>query len=241
MKKTICLILFITGVIASCNKEEIGLYQDDPNIYFTTLTYTYSFLDDIGATEKTIYLYVRLSGMTQNHDRSFEIEPILDTTTTAKSDWYVIGEGLLPAGAIDGRVPITLRKNEVVDTSNVVLRVRLKADNQMAPILTTVSTITWTGQIIQPSNWSSWLRYYFGTPFSTGWFLFICEVTGRTSFPYHGTLAASDPETWWMSAGELQAWAQMVKEALNAYNAENPGNELRHNDGASAGQLVQMP
>jgi hypothetical protein len=44
-----------------------------------------------------------------------------------------------------------------------------------------------------------------------------------------------------MSAGQIQALALKVKEALLKYNAEHPGNELKHDDGPNAGQLVAMP
>lgn len=232
-------ILFI--VFNACKKQEVTSYQDDPGIYFTIPTYSYSFLDDIGAQTKTIYLPVALSGNAKDVDRKFKVEVVNDTNTNVTSDMYEIKEGELLKGSFNGRVPIVLKRNQAVEESLVKLKVKLVGSPELDPLMNQTVQITWTGKIIQPVNWSSWLKYYFGTPFSTNWYLFILKEAGVSSLPYHGTLAKTDPVTWWMSAGQVQAYALKVKEALNKYNFEHPGNELRHEDGTSKGQLVTMP
>lgn len=230
----------IVVILLSCKKQEIKTYQDDPGVYFTTPTYAYSFTEDIDATSKTIYLPIKLSGNKQEFDRSFKVQVVNDTNTTVQSDLYEIKEGELLKNSFDGRVPVVLKRNILVDTSIVKLRVKLVGSADLDPMLNQIMDISWTGKIIQPVNWK-WLRFYFGTPFSTGWYKFMLQAAGVTSFPYDGTLSKTDPVTWWWTAAMIQAHALKVKEALIKYNADHPGNELKHNDGPNAGQLVVMP
>lgn len=234
------LAIVICLFLQSCKKEEIKIYQDDPGIYITTPTYSYSFTENIGATSKLIYLSVKLSGTVTNYDRIFKIETVNDAETTAQPDWFEIKEGTLPKNSIDGKVAILLKRNMTVDTSIVKLKVKLVGSNELDPMLAPTALISWTGKIIQPVNWN-WLRWYFGTPFSTGWYLFMIEAAGVTSFPYSPTLSPADPVTWWWGSGEISAYSLKVKDALNKYNLAHPGNELRHNDGPNVGQLVTMP
>ena len=231
------LLLLVLMFLGACKKQELKLYQDDsPSLYGLT-SYSYSFIEDITAQSKTIYLNVRLSGELKDYDRSFKIEPVFDSTTTAKKEWFEIGEGILPKNSVVGSIPVILKRNEIIDTSLVQLTVKLLPSSELGTMLGTSSRITWTAKIIQPVNWG-WMRYYLGADFSTDWFKFVMKVTGRSSFPYYPTMAASDPVTWWMSLGEIQAWGLKVKEAHTKYNLEHPNDPLIHNDGPKAGLPV---
>ena len=234
------LSMFMIISLLSCTKEGLKMYEDDPGVYFTTPTYSYSFTENINATTKTIYLPIKLSGQKSAVDRTFEVSVVSDSVTTAQTDWFDIQPGELPKNSFDGRVPVILKRNATVDTSIVKLMVKLKGSTELDPLFTQTLVISWTGKIIEPVNWR-WLRYYFGTPFSTGWYTFMLQNAGVSSFPYDGTLSKTDPITWWWSANQVTAYALKVKEALMKYNAANPGNELKHNDGPYAGQLVTMP
>lgn len=236
------LVMGLALMLQSCKKEELKIYQDDPGVYFATSTYNYSFTEDIGATTRLIYLPVKLSGNAKDVDRSFKIEVVNDTNTTARPDWYEIKEGILPKNSFEGKVGVLLKKNTTVDTSIVKLNVKLVGSGDLAPLLAPNVVISWTGKIIQPPNWAS-LRFYFGTPFSTGWYLFMLEAAGVTAFRYThiAALKATDPAYWSWSAEEIKAYGLKVKDALNKYNLAHPGDELKHNDGANIGQLVTMP
>ncbi|MGE7774830.1 DUF4843 domain-containing protein [Chitinophaga sp. NPDC101104] len=241
MKK---LRFIIAGIclLFACKKSQVQTYSDEaPAIYFTLTNYSYSFMDDLDSTSRLIYLPVKLSGSLKDEDRAFTMEPVNDTNTTAEPDWYEIRQGYLPKNSVNGVVPIVLKRNATVDTSLVRLRLKLKPGSALDTMPNASVQVVWTGKIIQPVNWARWLRYYFGTPFSTGWYKFIIEATGRSSFPYEPILARTDPATWWMSAGQIQAYALQVKEALQAYNAAHPDSPLRHNDGQYKGELVSMP
>lgn len=239
-KKYYIFILSFILLLSACKKEEIMLYQDDAAIYFAQKTYSYSFIEDIGAQTKTIYLPVLLSGETKDYDRFFEIEPVYDTTTTAPKELFEISQGVVPKNSFNGSVAVVLKRNVTIDNSIVYLKVNLIGSDELDPIIGTTLVISWTGKIIQPVNWN-WLRYYFGTPFSTAWYTFILEASGRSSLPYNPTLAKADPDTWWMGLKQLVAYQLKVKEALMKYNAEHPGDGLKHDDGDYAGQFVTMP
>jgi hypothetical protein len=241
LAKHLVLLSIAAVIFNGCKKQEVSTYEDAPSIYFTIPTYSYSFIEDIGAQTKTIYLPVALSGNAKDVDRNFKIEVVNDTNTNVTSDLYEIKQGELLKGSFNGKVAIVLKRNQAVEESLVKLKVKLTGSSDLTSIMAQTVQITWTGKIIQPVNWSSWLKYYFGTPFSVNWYLFVLKEAGVPSLPYHGTLSKTDPVTWWMSAAQVQAYALKVKEALNKYNAAHPGNEMRYEDGTSKGQLVTMP
>jgi len=227
-------------MFSACQKEEIMVYQDDPGVYFTSTTYPYSFTGDIGAQTKSINLPVKISGMLKDYDRHFNVEAVFDANTTVTSDLFEIKQGIVPKNSVDGAVTVVLKRNTTVDTSVVALKLKLIFSNDFTPVMSQTILVTWTGKIIQPVNWK-WLRWYFGTPFSTGWYTFILREAGVSSLPYDATLSKTDPITWWMTSSQLIAYALKVKEALIKYNAAHPGDELKHNDGTYVGQIVTMP
>ncbi|SMD07412.1 DUF4843 domain-containing protein [Pedobacter nyackensis] len=234
------LSFLVLLLLAACQKEELEIYKDESPSLYGLSGYSYSFIEDLTAQSKTIYLTVRLSGELKGYDRSFKVEPVFDNTTTAKPEWFEIKEGVLPKNSTEGRVAIVLKRNMTVDTSLVDLNLQLLPSKELGTMLGTRSKVTWTAKIIQPVNWNQWLRYYLGVPFSTGWYKFVMQVTGRTSFPYNPSLSGADPVTWWMGAGEIQALGLKVKEALIKYNLEHPNDPFVHDDGPSKGLPVTL-
>jgi len=237
------LIIVLAGIMlmTACKKEEVKLYQDtDPSLYFTLSAYSYSFMTDLDSTSRTIYLPVKLSGDLKDYDRTFNMQVVNDTNTTANKDWYELKEGRLPKGSVNGTIPIVLKRNAVIDTTIIKLKLALTPSSTLDTMPGASIQISWTGKVIQPINWN-WLRYYFGTPFSTAWYKFIIKATGKSSFPYSPTLARTDPATWSMTYPQIQAYSLQVKEALQAYNAAHPDSPLTHDDGLYKGQLVSMP
>ncbi|SKB39977.1 protein of unknown function [Sphingobacterium nematocida] len=229
------LSLFILALLGACKKEELKIYIDESPSLYGLSGYSYSFIEDMEAQSKTIFLTARLSGEPKDYDREFKVEAIFDSTTTAKPEWFEIQEGTLPKNSTEAQIPIVLKRNTTVDTSLVDLNVHIVPSEDLGTMLNTRSKITWTAKIIQPVNWR-WMRFYLGADFSTGWYKFLIEVTGRTSFPFDPTQA--DKETWWMSTGEVQALGLKAKEALIKYNMEHPGEPFTHNDGPKKGLPV---
>ena len=227
--------------LASCESSDIMLYQQNAAVYFEAGNFSYSFLEDPQATSKVIKLAVDISGTQVDYDRKFIVErPDNDTLTTAEEDQYKIHEGIIKANEYNGVVEVEIFKDERLKDSIYTLALEIKPneDFQEVRLNKSILKLSFTDQVIKPANWG-WLRWYFGKAFSTRWWKFICDATGRTSLPYYPT--HPDKETWNWDADTLQAYQTIVRIALEKYNAKHPDEPLTHDDGAYAGQIVEMP
>lgn len=230
-------------LLASCKKTDMMVYQQNAGVFFSQSAYSYTFVNDPTLTEKKLKLAVSISGLPVDYDRHFTIaHPANDTITTASPDQYEVGEGIVPAGEFTGTVDLTVKYDPSLDERIDTLRFEIVATEDFPEVRLNRSyaTVAFTRMVIRPDNWN-WLRWYFGTPYSTRWWLFILDVTGGNPLPYHGTLGSVDPETWPMSANEVKAWQTKVRLALEKYNREHPGEPLTHDDGDYAGTPVTMP
>ena len=98
--------------------------------------------------------------------------------------------------------------------------------------------ISWTARLQAPSNWA-YLQTYFG-PYSTRYYKFIIQVTGRSTFPYR----IINPETgeyYWKTTAEVEAYSFIIRDSLDKYNADKSHPVLTHDDGKKAGQPVELP
>lgn len=233
---TLCAII----LISSCSKEKTYIYQQNGGAFFDLSEYSYSFIDDPGVTTKIVNLPISISGSSVGEDREIIAEiPEGDTITTAEKVQYKIGKGVVKANQYIGIIPIEITYDERMDDSTFVLALKLVATADFPEVKLNSRTmkLSFTNKIIRPANWS-WLRWYFGTPYSTAWWKFIMEVTGRTSLPYFPTNA--DKVTWWMSADDIIAYQGLVREALLKFNA-GPKGPLVHDDGEYKNTKVEMP
>lgn len=241
MKVQIYIFIFVLVSLLGCQKSDIMLYEQNPGVYFEAPSYSYSFLEDPEASSKIISLTVDITGSQVDYDREFIVSrPAMDTITTAEDDQYVIGKGIVKANEYNGLVEVEVFRDERLNDSIYTLALEILPNEDFPEVRLNkkIMQLSFTNKVIQPANWS-WLRWYFGTPFSTRWWTFICETTGRTSLPYYPTNA--DTETWWMSVGEVQAYQTIVRLALEEYNAAHPDAPLTHDDGEYAGQIIEMP
>lgn len=226
--------------LCGCESSDIMLYEQNPGVYFIDGVYSYSFLEDPQATSKLVKLGVDITGSQVDYDREFVVtRPAVDTITTAEDDQYIIGKGVVKANECTGYVEVEILRDDRLNDSiyTVALEIQPGKDFPETRLNKKIMELSFTNKVVQPANWK-WLRWYFGTPFSTRWWLFICEATGRTSLPYYPN---QDPEVWWMSVGEVTAYQTIVRLALEEYNAKHPGKPLTHDDGDYAGQPVEMP
>ena len=232
--------LFAVG-LCGCEKSDMMLYEQNAGVYFETASYSYTFLEDPKATSKVVKLSVDISGSQVDYDREFIVtRPVSDTITTAEDDQYKIGKGVVKANEYNGYVEVEVFRDERLNDSIYTVALEIQPNNDFPEIRLNkkIMQLSFTNKVVKPANWS-WLRWYFGTTFSTRWWLFICEATGRTSLPYYPTHA--DKETWWMDVGTLQAYQTIVRLALDEYNGKHPNDPLTHDDGDYAGQPIEMP
>lgn len=244
MKKNnfnILYLIIVLTAVCSCNKEEVYVYQQRGGIYFESGSYSYSFKDSDtpGLTTYVVNLPVLISGAPENRDREIEMAiPIGDTITTAEPAQYKVMKGVVKANEFAGMVPIELTYDKRMDDSIFVVRFELLQSNDFPEVKLnrTIMKLSFTNKVIQPANWS-WLRWYLGD-YSTGWWLFVQNVTGRKNLPYFPTHA--DKVTWWMSADDVIAYQGQVREALAKYNM-GPDGPLLHDDGPRKGLEVVVP
>lgn len=225
-----------------CENEGLKEYTDNPGIYFDGAERSYSFFDHPGIQVDTIKLPLLISGPVCDYDRIVKVEVVSDTNTTATDDMYQLLDGYVLKGEAKGIVPVVLNYREALENQACKLKIRLVETKDFKELRLGQNTclIHFSAYIIKPDNWDSWLHYYFGDIYSTRWWKFIMDATGKNALPYNPT--HPDKETWWMSDAELIANYWLVRNALNEYNA-NPENNppLRHDDGEGAGQIVVMP
>lgn len=234
-------VWMVFSALMGCESSDIMLYEQNAAVYFEANSYNYTFLENPQATSKVVKLMVDISGTQVDYDREFVVtRPVVDTITTAEENQYVIGKGMVKANEYSGYVEVEVFRDDRLNDSiyRVALEIQPTKDFQEVRLNKKMLILSFTNKVIQPANWR-WLRWYFGTPFSTRWWTFICEATGRTSLPYFPTEA--DKETWWMSVGEVQAYQTITRLALDEYNAKHPKDPLTHDDGAYAGQKIEMP
>ena len=229
-------------IFASCEKEGLEEYAENPGIYFDGAVRSYSFFDHPGVQFDTLKLPVLVTGPAYDYERLIKVAVVDDTNTTADKDMYQLLDGVVAKGEYQGIVPVVLNYKEILEKETRKLKIQLITTDDFKELRLGQNSclINFSAYIIKPDNWDTWLLYYFGKTYSTRWWKFIMEVTGRNSLPYFPT--HPDKETWWMSANELLANYWLVKNALNEYNA-NPANNppLCHDDGEGAGQKVVMP
>ena len=244
MRKRNSLYMSLWGMISlvffSCSKDDVTFYEETPTVYFNGSYVDYSFMEAPTASSSVVKVPVLISGLAADVDRTCRVKVVTDTNTTASPDHYKIGEGIVKAGEYAGYVPVTVNNYAFLSDSVLRLRIEVTENEHFNPgvIQSRYYDIAWTGRIVKPANWR-WLSYYFGD-YSTRWFSFIIEQTGRTEFPYWPF--NPDKETWyWQSDAKVVAYAVIVRKALAAYNAEPGHGPMRHDDGEKAGLEVEMP
>lgn len=235
------MICLCSCCLTGCEHSDIMIYEELPGVYFNGSSWSYSFLEKPGTLIDTIKLPILITGSAVDHDRKIVAEVVADTNTTMQQGLYELLEGTVKKNEFEGILPVVVKYIQAYDTSVVALKLRLVASDDFNVTTLGVSTnlVKVTGKIIQPANWNNWLKYYFGTPYSTSWWKFIMEVAGRNSLPYYPN--NPDKETWNMTVNEVTAIQSRVRYALALYNADPSHPKLTHDDGQWKGQLVSMP
>ena len=236
------LVLMFVGIISySCDQEKTMLFDTDGSVYFTTSDYSYSFLDYPGKETDTIKCPIQIFGKPSDTERYVEAELVTDDTSkvnTAPEGLYRILGGVVPADAQLGYVSVELKHADELKDTVYVFHIRIVPNDDFKDVSynNRIVAIQFTAKEIQPANWNSYLRWFWGD-YSTRWWQFIKEATERTSIPYWPGNA--DTETWWMSDGEFEALQVLVKRALKKYN-ETHDIPLTHDDGPSKGKEEQI-
>ena len=234
--------LAILVLLPSCEKEGTPEYEEMPGVYFNGAVRSYSFYEKPGTLVDTLKLPVLITGQARDYDRPIRLEVVADSNTTADKEMYELLAGNVVKGEYDGLASVVLKYTDTLEKEVRKLNVKIVETEDFKELRLGQNNcvITFSAKIIKPDNWDAWLHYYFGEAYSTAWWRFIMEATGKNSLPYYPT--HKDQEKWWMSGSEVLANYWLVKQALNEYNADPKNNPpLLHDDGPYANQKVEMP
>ena len=239
----LCIGLFL-ALLSSCSKDEPMGYIGRPGFYFNGNEFSYSFAENPWLESDTVKLPILLTGKLEDYPRIVKTEIVKDSTT-ATEEMFELLDGVIEAGAADGVVPVVLHYVPALDDTAVVLKIQAVANNdfQELDLVYPSCKLSFTAKIMKPFNWDGSLDYAFGT-YSTAWWKFIMEKTGRSSLPYWDLFAPSpnpDEEKYNMSYYEMCNIQQMIRVELQHYNDTSTTGPLLHDDGEEAGQQVIMP
>lgn len=239
------VIMVSVAVLFSCEKPLDAAYEQDARIYFferqTDLNQarisikSYSFLFEPSTVlEDTVYVKVKTMGTPTNYDRYTIGKTVVEGTTARESEDYDFIPGLIPAGKVEGYLPIVIYRTDRIKTQDAVLNLTIgeTADFKVGVVEDRYFTYTWSDKISKPANWDTpgfGLMYIFG-PYSDVKYRFIIDVLGIAEFPMQTCARCELVPGEYTYAAMLDFRAQLV-EALQTYNTANPGNPLRDENG----------
>lgn len=228
------LLVAIIGLsIAGCKKSDPIAFQGKSSIVFDkklTNSLSYSFLVN-PENEVVVKIPMLINGFATETDRSFEVEVVTDTITTAKPDQYIIQPSVIRAGHYRDSLLLTLKKTEALETSVAHLYLRVKENNEFerGVIESQYYQVSWSNQAIMPT-WGVYFRTFFSAVGSTKAFRIFVETTGLTNF------LAADFRVYGQAGAEVLG--KKFGDYIRKWNAENPNNPLLHDDGTQKGNRI---
>ena len=122
MKKIVIISLAVLSFLfASCEKEGVTMYVQDPTVYFSEDSIVYTFVENMDRIDigfDTLNIPVLISGMAVDYDRKVNIEVIAnDVRHTATAEMFTIGEGLVKSNEYRGYIPLQINYVPELDDS----------------------------------------------------------------------------------------------------------------------------
>jgi len=162
--------LFLLLLCSACKKEEVAIYEGEDSIYFyfdgdniadtAKRHVVHSFAYDLSRASDTLFLPVRISGNTVDHNRYFKVS--IDTGTTAQEGEHyeaLADQYVLPAGRGFVWLPIVLFNTDpTLAERTVSIRLRLEetADFHLNLPQAVTAKISFSSRLEQPSWWVFW-------------------------------------------------------------------------------------
>lgn len=238
MKKLIRFfgILIAVVIFSACEKDEIMSFQGEPALNFSSVDISdpvyeeeYSFLTN-PEDEHIHEVQVQIMGDAVDHDRTFEVEVINDSLTTATPEQYEILEGIVPAGEFTGTLFIKLFKSPELDDKSVFLHLKIvgSPDFQSGNVGSDEFVLGWTNKVVIP-DWR-WYSFFFTRVPSTAAYRKIVEITGLEEI--------TNADQRMLGVPGLTALGTQFGDYVMDYNEQHPDNPLRHDDGPNAGELI---
>jgi len=229
----------------SCKKSEFTSYTQPDMIYFYKDYYdpdkdsmTYSFAIEPNSLQvDTVKIPLRIMGVASDHDRTANIRVVADSSTATEQQ-YTILPTVVKANDYTAYVPLLVKRMPELKTKEVrlLLEIDTSADFLPGVYRSQASTSKAGGSIrfpvrindflTRPSNWDSFITFYFGT-YSQVKYKLVIDVTGRTTFLTSGDDA--------VTTSQMTYFKILCRNYLANYNSANP--PLKDENG----QLVTFP
>ncbi len=242
--------------VYACKKDQYYLYDDMARVQFgpdiariytpsynladTLKPYTF-YYEDASTVQDTVFFDIYAIGGVSKEDRSFTLEQVqVPNVTNAQAGKHYVAFNdakatknfVIKAGTVHTKVPIILLRNVDLKANTYILKFKVVADKnfQTGEINNLWRKIEFTDRLSQPAAWNaSAVQFYYGK-YSVVKHRFMIESTGEK---WDQDFMASLPSEYAL----LQYWIGTLKINLIDYNAKNPGNPLRDENG----ELVVFP
>ena len=182
MKK--CLIILLGVLFASCSEDTLPLYSGNESIYFKEANRNFSF-GTMAVNDTTLLVNVTATGPIVDRERRFRV--VYDSISGEDGVHFdpLPEEGVFPAAATTGYIPITLHR-VVGDDEIHQIHLRLVPNEDFSLDLTekyiehdttdlTRTILNYSSSLARPRGWQDMIFGYF----SVAKYLVACEVTGR--------------------------------------------------------------
>ena len=226
--------LLVLVVISGCQKEEITAFQAPSAVNFVRMAnlynVQYSFLTNPGNDNLKV-IPVQIIGNPVDQDRHFKVEVVRDSLTTATDNQFDIVGGTVKAGEFNGTLTIKLRKSPILDNSMVSVKLKLvdSEDFKVGNVEARQFVVSWTNKVIVPA-WGTYFRLFISPKGSTAAFRLFTQISGLTQFLATNYVA--------LGAAGAEALGTRYGDYIMQWNKDNPGNIMRHDDGAAAGEPI---
>lgn len=219
------------AIFTGCEKDLDAVYNQDARIYFfekdviditkSVTSRGYSFLlEPSTVKEKILYIKIKSMGDTAGYDR-FGIGKRIDEGTTATEGVdYEFLPALIPAGKVEGLLPVRIFRNNRLATEEISLVLTIGETKDFKAGITEdqVFTLRWSDKLSRPDTWP----FDFGT-YTDEKYRFVIDILGIAEFPPPDCTRCV-PREGQFSYAALRDFAARLRDEVNAYNAANPQN-----------------
>ena len=214
MKRQIFLLLVVAAGLASCEKD-LEVYSDPTcrlNFYYDIdavsdfkpemARSTYSFVyGNPNLSSDTVWVEVETMGFVADTDRAITIEQVdstgVDNAVAGKhyvafNDPQMAKHYFMPARKARTRLPIVMLRDASLKTSTVVLKYRIKANENFVNGYDayTERVLLFTDQLSEPSKWT------YGYPYYGDWTISFADYFGDYGLVKHQFLINETGDKW---------------------------------------------
>ena len=167
MNKWIIISIFLTLLLASCEKDQIGRYDLERYVYFTMTEgqdTVLSFANYPGKDAHELSFEVNLMGQLLTSPLAFKLE-VVDSLTTASPEQYDFDAApYFGANQNKDTISVTLKKNAALKDTEETLVIAVAANENFAPgfVGKRYITIRFGDKDAAPLWWDATFRIYFG-------------------------------------------------------------------------------